>query len=158
MQSGRQLGLFNEAEAEQVSRESRRRRRPWQRHTKKPKRTIDELTEGLPEVKVLLVFPEAEQVCDTRRTPLKKIGETFVCWEIVITQRQIRVLELLNQLNFCHTSTRVKHNKTVKEQNGIRSFWCVAEQPVPSSNRKGPDGDLHENIGDLHFSMVYKGV
>ena len=95
MQNGRQLGLFNEAEAAQVPKEPEPTEETLVKtHTRKPKRTIDELTEGLPVEKVLLDLPEAEQVCDACGAQLKKIGEKFVRREIDVTQRQVKVLEL----------------------------------------------------------------
>lgn len=74
MQNGRQLGLFNEAEAAQNPKEPEPTEETLVKtHTRKPKRTIDELTEGLPVEKVLLDLPEEEQICDACGTPLR-------CW------------------------------------------------------------------------------
>ena len=74
-----QLGMFNEAEAEQdhkspeptaetltVSEHQRKR---------KPKRTAEELTAGLPVKEVVLEFPEDELSCSTCGHPL-----SIFCW------------------------------------------------------------------------------
>ena len=72
MQGGDQLQLFNEAEVCQ----SRKELEPTEEtivsaHTRKPKRTVDELTEGLPVEKVVLDIQEDARFCDTRSSPLK---------------------------------------------------------------------------------------
>ena len=66
MQGGNQLQLFNEAEACQNLKEPEPTEETIvSEHTRKPKRTVDELTEGLPVEKVVLDIDADAQVCDT---------------------------------------------------------------------------------------------
>ena len=95
MQGGDQLQLFNEAEACQNLKEPEPTEETIvSEHTRKPKRTVDELTEGLPVEKVVLDIDADAKVCDTCGSPLKRIGEKFVRRELQVIPRQVRVLEI----------------------------------------------------------------
>lgn len=66
MQGGTQLGLFNEAEAEQDHKavEPTENTIVIPEHTRKAKRTVDELTANLPVKKVLITLSDDELICD----------------------------------------------------------------------------------------------
>ena len=102
MKDSRQLGLFNEAEAEQDPKAAEPTEETLVKaHTRKPKRTIEELTEGLPVEKILLDLSEEEQICGACGSKLKRIGEKFARREIEVTQRQVRVLEIYTSTYAC---------------------------------------------------------
>lgn len=64
MKDSHQLGLFNEAEAEQDPKVAGPTEETLVKdHTRKPKHTIDKLTDGLPVEKILLNLSEEEQIC-----------------------------------------------------------------------------------------------
>lgn len=100
-----QLGMFNEAEAEQdhkspeptaetltVSEHQRKR---------KPKRTAEELTAGLPVKEVVLEFPEDELSCSTCGHPLKQIGKKYLYEELEIIPQQVRVVKYYSATYAC---------------------------------------------------------
>ena len=66
MQGGTQLGLFNEAEAEQDHKavEPTENTIVIPKHTRKAKRTVDELTANLPVKEVLITLSDDELICD----------------------------------------------------------------------------------------------
>lgn len=100
-----QLGMFNEAEAEQdhkvsepteetlIVKEHQRKR--------KPKRTTEELTAGLPVKEVMLEFPEDEQSCSACGHPLKQIGKKFLYEELEIIPQQVRVVKYYSATYAC---------------------------------------------------------
>ena len=89
-----QMHIFNEAEAIQDSKAPEPTEETVVKaHTRKPKRTVDELTEGLPVKKIILDLTEEEQVCGTCGSKLKRIGEKLVRREIETTKKQVRLLE-----------------------------------------------------------------
>ena len=61
-----QVGIFNEAEAEQDPKapEPTEETILVPAHTRKPKRTMDELAAGLPVKEILITLPEEELICD----------------------------------------------------------------------------------------------
>ena len=83
-----QLGMFNEAEAEQDHKapEPTEETLTVKEHQRKrkPKRTIDELTEGLPVKEVVLELSEEEQFCESCGDKLKRIGKKFVRRELEV--------------------------------------------------------------------------
>ncbi len=66
MQGGTQLGLFNEAEAEQDHKavEPTENTIVIPEHTRKARRTVDELTANLPVKEVLITLSDDERICD----------------------------------------------------------------------------------------------
>lgn len=72
-----QIGIFNEAEAEQEPKASE----PTEAtilvpaHTRKPKRTMDELVSGLPVKEILIALPEEELICDVCGSKMVMIGK-----------------------------------------------------------------------------------
>ncbi len=99
-----QLGLFNEAEAEQdhkAPEPTEETLTTVKEHKRKPKRTVDELTEGLPVKEVVLDLPEEEQFCGTCGHPLKKIGKKLVRRELEVIPRQVNVIEYYTATYAC---------------------------------------------------------
>ncbi len=70
-------------------------------HKRKPKRTADELTQGLPVKEVLLEIPEDEQFCEACRHKLKAIGKKFVRKELEVIPRQVDVIEYYTATYAC---------------------------------------------------------
>ena len=94
LEDGEQQRLFNEAEAIQDPKAPEPTEETVVKaHTRKPKRTVDELTEGLPVEKIVLDMTEEEQVCGTCGSKLKRIGEKLVRRELETTRKQVRLLE-----------------------------------------------------------------
>jgi len=83
--------LFNEAEA--CADEEAPEPTTVEKHTRKPKRTKEELAKGLPVVKVVVDIPEAERSCGVCEGELKPIGEELVRSEISIIPAQVYVTE-----------------------------------------------------------------
>ncbi len=99
-----QLGLFNEAESEQDHRAPEPTEETLttvKEHKRKPKRTVDELTEGLPIKEVVLELPEDERFCGTYGHPLKEIGKKFVRRELEVIPRQVNVIEYYTATYAC---------------------------------------------------------
>ena len=100
-----QLGMFNEAETEQdhkapepteetlTVREHQRKR--------KPKRTAEELTAGLPVKEVVLDLPEDERSCGACGHPLKQIGKKFLYEALEIIPQQVRVVKYYSATYAC---------------------------------------------------------
>ena len=119
-----QLGMFNEAEAEQdhkapepteetlTVKEDQRKR--------KPKRTIDELTEGLPVREVVLGLSENEQFCESCGHKLKPIGKKFVRRELEVIPRQVNVVEY-------YTATYACEN--CEKESGYANLYSVEAPP-----------------------------
>ncbi len=99
-----QLGLFNEAEAEQdhkAPEPTEETLTTVKEHKRRPKRTVDELTEGLPVKEVVLELPEDQQFCGTCGHPLKEIGKKFVRRELEVIPRQVNVIEYYTATYAC---------------------------------------------------------
>ena len=100
-----QLGLFNEAEAEQdhkapeptketlAAKEHQRKR--------KAKRTAEELTANLPVKEVVLDLAEDQRSCSTCGHPLKRIGKKYLYEELEIIPRQVRVIKYYSATYAC---------------------------------------------------------
>ena len=80
MQGGTQLGLFNEAEAEQDHKavEPTENTIVIPEHTRKAKRTVDELTANLPVKEVLITLSDDELICDKCGGKYEMIGKKLV--------------------------------------------------------------------------------
>ncbi len=99
-----QLGLFNEAEAEQdhkAPEPTEETLTTVKEHKRKPKRTVDELTDGLPVKEVVLELPEEERFCGTCGHALKEIGKKFVRRELEVIPRQVNVIEYYTATYTC---------------------------------------------------------
>jgi len=83
--------LFNEAEV--FAQEEEPEPVTVDKHTRKPKRTKEELAKDLPVVKVYIDIPEEESGCDICEGDLEKIGEELVRRELSIIPAQVYVTE-----------------------------------------------------------------
>lgn len=95
MQGGTQLGLFNEAEAEQDHKavEPTENTIVIPEHTRKAKRTVDELTANLPVKEVLITLSDDELVCDKGGGKYEMIGKKLVSRRLEVIPRQCYVVE-----------------------------------------------------------------
>ncbi len=99
-----QQSLFNEAEAEQdhkAPEPTEETLTAVKEHKRKPKRTADELTQGLSVKEVLLEIPEDEQFCEACGHKLKRIGKKFVRRELEVIPRQVNVIEYYTATYAC---------------------------------------------------------
>ena len=90
-----QLNLFNEAEKEQNHKTEEPTEETFtvKAHTRKKKKTIDEMTKNLPVEEVLLTLPESQLICGMCGGTFKPIGKKFVRREIRVIPRQVKILE-----------------------------------------------------------------
>ena len=95
MQGGTQLGLFNEAEAEQDHKavEPTENTIVIPEHTRKAKRTVDELTASLPVKEVLITLSDDELICDKCGGKYEMIGKKLVSRRLEVIPRQCYVVE-----------------------------------------------------------------
>ena len=119
-----QLGMFNEAEAEQDHKapEPTEETLTVKEHQRKrkPKRTIDELTEGLPVKEVVLELSEEEQFCESCGDKLKRIGKKFVRRELEVIPRQVNVIVY-------YTATYACEN--CEKESGYANLYSVEAPP-----------------------------
>lgn len=89
-----QMAFFNESELEQDAKAPEPTEETFtvKEHTKKKKRTVDELTAGLPHEEVILELLEGERLCGCGHK-LRLIGKKFVRQEMIIIPRQEKVLD-----------------------------------------------------------------
>lgn len=93
--SADQLNLFNEAEKEQNHKAEEPTEETFtvKAHTRKKKKTIDEMTKNLPVEEVLLKLPESQLICGKCGGIFKSIGKKFVHREMLVIPRQVKILE-----------------------------------------------------------------
>ena len=86
-----QLGIFNEAETEQNNKapEPTEETITIKEHTRKKKRTVEELTENLPVQEIVLDIPEELQTCQRCGAHMKCIGKKFLRQELHVIPKQI---------------------------------------------------------------------
>ena len=87
-----QVSLFNEAEA--VADEAAPDPIIVERHTRKAKRTKEELAKDLPVKEVIHELPESERICGICEGGLKPIGKTLVRRELNIIPAQAYIAEI----------------------------------------------------------------
>jgi transposase len=87
-----QLMLFNETEV--CADENAPEPEVVKEHTRKPKRTKEELARDLPVKKTVIEIPEDERVCDVCEGPLVPIGQELVRREVNIIPAQMFVEEI----------------------------------------------------------------
>jgi len=90
-----QLTLFNEAEVCAAIEAPEPEPIIIERHTRKRKRTKDELVEGLPVKEVIIDIPEDGRICDICEGELKAIGRESVRKEINIIPAQAFITETI---------------------------------------------------------------
>jgi len=83
--------LFNEAEV--LAQEEEPEPVTVEQHTRKPKRTKEELAKDLPVVEVIIDIPEDERVCDICEGELEVIGKELVRREVSVIPEQVYVTE-----------------------------------------------------------------
>ena len=90
-----QLGMFNEAEAEQNLKEPEPTEETLtvKEHKRKKKRTIEELTAELPVQEIILDLPDEMKICDSCGKPMECIGKKFLRREIGVIPKQIYRLD-----------------------------------------------------------------
>lgn len=95
MQGGTQLGLFNEAEAEQDHKavEPTENTIVIPEHTRKATRTVDELTANLPVKEVLITLSDDELICGKCGGKYEMIGKKLVSRRLEAIPRQCYVVE-----------------------------------------------------------------
>lgn len=89
-----QMSLFNEAEGcqDHKAEEPTEDTFTVKAHTRKKKRTVDEMAKSLPVEEVLLKLPESQLACNCGGT-FQPIGKKFVRREMIIIPRQVKILE-----------------------------------------------------------------
>lgn len=117
-----QLGLFNEAETEQDHKASEPTEETLtiREHKRRPKRTADELTAGLPVKEVVLKLPEDQLSCSTCGHPLKQIGKKYLYEELEIIPRQVHVVKYYSATYAC---------ENCEKESGYAHIYSVAAPP-----------------------------
>ena len=116
-----QISLFNEAEAETNNKsEEPTVQSIVTSHTRKPKRTKEELAETVPVMEVICDLDENKRVCDVCNSDLRYLGKEHVRDELEIIPAQIRVLRYIRFNYVCKEC-----EKETDEANIIKS-------PVPA--------------------------
>lgn len=89
-----QVSLFNEAEKEQDHKAEEPTEETFtvKAHARKKKRTLEEMTENLPEKEILLELPEDQRICGKCGGMFKPIGKKFVRHELQVIPRQVKLL------------------------------------------------------------------
>ena len=114
MKDVNQVSLFNEAEAEQDPKapEPTEETLTVAAHTRKKKRTIEELTAELPVEEVVIELPEDQRICDKCGGTFVQIGQKFVSQQLIIIPRQCRLVKYYSctyACKKCETYTGYAH-------------------------------------------------
>jgi len=128
-----QMSLFNEAEV--CADESAPEPELVQAHTRKPKRTKEELARDLPVKKTVIEIPEDERVCDICEEALEQIGEELVRRELNIIPAQVYVEEI-----YCVTYGCRPCLKETDEANIIKA---PVPEPVVKRGLASPSSVAH---------------
>lgn len=98
-----QLSIFNEAEVEQDHKapEPTEESVTVPEHTRRKKRTHEELLKGLPEEDVCLDLSEEQKICPTCGVPMKRIGKKFVKTEMILIPQQVKILRYYTYTYAC---------------------------------------------------------
>lgn len=88
------MSLFNEAEScqDHKAEEPTEETFTVKAHTRKKKRTVEEMAKNLPVEEVLLKLPESQLACSCGGT-FQPIGKKFVRQEMIIIPRQVKILK-----------------------------------------------------------------
>ena len=113
-----QMCLFNEAEKcqDHKAEEPTEETFTVNAHTRKKKKTIDEMAKDLPVEEVLLKLPESQLVCEKCGGTFKPIGKKFVRREMLVIPRQVKILEYYTvtyACDRCEKDTGFAHMKSV---------------------------------------------
>lgn len=117
-----QLGLFNEAEAEQDHKapEPNEETLTVKEHKRRPKRTADELRAGLPVKEIVLELPEDQPTCSTCGHSLKRIGKKYLYEELEIIPHQVHVIKYYSATYAC---------ENCEKESGYAHIYSVAAPP-----------------------------
>ena len=66
--------------------------------------------------------------------------------------KKAQIIEGIQTVGLCRLYHRVDDGA------GLRSLWCIVEQPVFPAHYKGPDGVFRRVVGDIHLAAVEKSV
>jgi transposase len=130
-----QLSLFNEAEAETNSKAPEPTLETVATHTRKAKRTREELAENLPMVEVICDLPEAERVCDICESSLRYLGKEHVRDELEIIPAQVRVLRYIRYTYVC--------TECEKETDEARIVKAPTPKPIMKKSLASPSSVAH---------------
>jgi len=97
MEEGEQIQLFNEAEAVQDAKagEPTVEEVIVAAHTRKKKRTVEELTEVLPVEEILLELTGDQLICEKCGGTFRLIGKKYVKSEIIYIPASVKLLKYL---------------------------------------------------------------
>ena len=114
-----QISLFNEAEKCQDHKAEEPTEETFivKAHTRKKKKTIDEMSKNLSEEEVLLKLPESQLVCDKCGGTFKPIGKKFIRREMLVIPRQVKLLAYYTvtyACDRCEKDTGFAHIKSVQ--------------------------------------------
>lgn len=143
-----QFGMFNEAEAEQNHKapEPTEETLTVKEHQRKrkPKRTADELTAGLPVKEVVLELPEDQLSCSTCGHPLKQIGKKYLYEELEIIPQQVHVIKYYSATyacEHCEKESGYAHIYSIKAPPRLLKHSLASASTVASvMTRKYVDG------------------
>ena len=90
-----QICLFNEAEKVQDHKAEEPDEETFtvKAHTRKKKRTLEEIMKGLPQEEILLELPAGQLTCDQCGGTFRPIGKKFVRQELQVIPRQVKILK-----------------------------------------------------------------
>ena len=113
-----QMCLFNEAEKcqDHKAEEPTEETFTVNAHTRKKKKTIDEMAKNLPVEEVLPKLPGSQLVCEKCGGTFKTIGKKFVRSEMLVIPRQVKILEYYTvtyACDRCEKDTGFAHMKSV---------------------------------------------
>lgn len=114
-----QMNLFNEAEncQDHKAEEPTEETFTVKAHTRKKKKTIDEMAKDLTVEEVLLKLPESQLVCDKCGGTFKPIGKKFVRREMIVIPRQVKILAYYTvtyACDKCEKDTGYAHIKSMQ--------------------------------------------
>jgi hypothetical protein len=97
-----QLSMFNEAEKESDGKDpAKEKKTVVKEHTRKPKRTREELSENLPVKEVVVPLSEAERKCDVCGADMELVGKEYVHSELVYEPAKYYVRKIFVEVWKC---------------------------------------------------------
>lgn len=108
-----QLSLFNEAEAEANRNAPEPDKVAVAGHTRKAKRTKEELAADLPVVEILCDLEEEQRVCEKCGSELRLLGKETVREELEIIPAQVRLLRYIRHSYVCKNCEKETGEATI---------------------------------------------
>jgi len=108
-----QISLFNEAEVEYTANAPEPERIPVAGHTRKPKRTKEELAASLPVVEVLCELEPEECVCPNCSGHLRPLGKEMVREELQYIPAQMQLNRYYSQTYVCKSCEKETGQATI---------------------------------------------